>query len=116
MGSGFNYLARSARRASIQMLDRNSSEPEVTFVVPCFKGRETIGKTLECILSQGAEESFEVIVVESSQDSTAEWIQRTFPETEVVVSKVRLSPGAARNLAANQAKARITTVSNVAFG
>ncbi len=77
--------------------------PDVSFVVPCFKSRRTIGRTLECIFSQHTGESFEVIVVDSSQDSTSKWIRRSFPKVKVLSSKVRLSPGAARNLGVRQA-------------
>jgi len=88
------------------MLASSSGSPDVTFVVPCFKSRETIGKTLKCIFSQQTGASFEVIVVDSSQDSTSKWIESSFPKVKVISSEVRLSPGTARNLGVGQATGR----------
>jgi len=86
------------------MLSANSEVPDVTFVVPCFKSRDTIGNTLNGIYAQNTELTFEVIVIESSQDSTKEWLQTVFPRVDILASQVRLSPGAARNLGAKHAR------------
>jgi glycosyltransferase involved in cell wall biosynthesis len=76
---------------------------DVSFVIPCFRSRHTIGRTLEAVFAQETSLCFEVIVVESSQDSTAEWIRTSFPEVTIFPAKTRLAPGAARNLGAEQA-------------
>jgi len=88
------------------MSSRGSQLLDVTFIIPCFRNRETIGRTLQCISAQETDASFEVIVIDSSQDSTSEWLRQNFPLTEVISSSIRLSPGAARNLGVSRAKGR----------
>lgn len=79
---------------------------EVNFVVPSFKSRKTIGATLESILSQKTDASFEVIVVDSSPDSTRQWIESHYPSVRVISSESRLSPGRARNLGSRHGRGR----------
>ena len=86
------------------MIAGNPGSPEVSLVVPSFKSRETIGRTLESIFSQESGSTFEVIVVDSSQDLTAAWIQSSFPKVRVISSQIRLSPGAARNRGGSEAQ------------
>jgi GT2 family glycosyltransferase len=78
--------------------------PQVSVVVPCFKSGQTIGRTLRGLFSQETQTNFEVIVVESSQDSTAEWIQLNFPDVRLISSTVRLSAAAARNQGSSHAR------------
>jgi glycosyltransferase involved in cell wall biosynthesis len=78
--------------------------PDVSFIIPSFRSRETIGATLESIRRQATDLRLEVIVVDSSADETASWIGSTFPEAQVLTSPERLYPGAARNLGAAKAK------------
>jgi glycosyltransferase involved in cell wall biosynthesis len=79
---------------------------DASFVIPSFKSRKTIGGTLSSIFSQKSKAAFEVIVVDSSQDSTSTWIRKRFPRVKVISSNLRLSPGAARNLGVTHAKGR----------
>ena len=79
---------------------------DVSFVIPSFGSRDTIGRTLESVFAQETDLRFEVIVVESSQDSTVEWVETHFPEVTLIPAKTRLAPGAARNRGANSARGR----------
>ncbi len=49
----------------------------------------------------------EVIVVESSGDGTAEFVENRFPEVRVIGSVSRLSSGAARNEGFRHARGRL---------
>lgn len=73
------------------------AEIKVSFVVPCFGSRATVGRTLDAILSQESTESCQVILVESSADGTAAEIRGRYPSVQVIESNVRLLPGEARN-------------------
>ena len=76
----------------------------VSFVVPCFRSRRTIGLTLRSVFSQRPAPDFEVIVVDSSEEPVTDWIKVHFPTVRVHHSPRRLYPGAARNLGAEMAK------------
>jgi glycosyltransferase involved in cell wall biosynthesis len=81
--------------------------PDVSFVIPCFRSRQTIGATLGSIRRQLTDFRCEVIVVDSSADETASWLGSLFPEVQVIACPQRLYPGAARNLGAEKAKGKI---------
>ena len=57
-----------------------TAPPEVSFIVPCYQSGGTIGKTLSSILAQDTPLRFEVLVVESSNDGTAESLRQQFPQ------------------------------------
>jgi GT2 family glycosyltransferase len=78
--------------------------PLVTFVVPCYRSRRTIGFTLRSILTQRTSASSEVLVVDSSEKPIADWIRTTFPTVRVLGGANRLYPGAARNRGAEGAR------------
>jgi hypothetical protein len=78
---------------------------DVCFIVPSYKSRETIGATLDSIHAQKTARSFETLVVDSSGDDTAIWLEALHPETRVIVAHQRLFPGAARNLGAQRTSA-----------
>jgi len=84
----------------------SSGEPEVSVVIPCFRSRDTIGRTLESILKQDFRGSMHVLVADSSDDDTAQWIRRTFPDVEVCHSDTRLLPGPARNFGVEHSRGR----------
>jgi len=76
----------------------------VSFVVPCYQSRRTLGFTLKSIFAQRPAVDFEVIVVDSSEDPVTDWIKVHFPSVRVHHSERRLYPGAARNLGARLAQ------------
>lgn len=82
----------------------DEAPPRVTFVVPCYRSRRTIGFTLRSILNQQTSVSFEVLVVDSTEESIADWLRTSFPSVRVVGSDGRLFPGAARNRGAERAR------------
>ncbi len=75
----------------------------ISFVVPCFRSRGTLPATLDSILGQSTSRPFEVVVVESSGDGTAEWVRERYPSVRVLASSERLFPGVARNRGAARA-------------
>jgi glycosyltransferase involved in cell wall biosynthesis len=89
----------------------NSAMPdagiEVSVIIPSFRSRATIAGTLESILSQEFAHPLEVIVADSSDDGTADWIREHFPRVTVCHSDSRLLAGAARNMGAQQSRGRL---------
>jgi GT2 family glycosyltransferase len=81
--------------------------PDVSFVIPCFNSRSTIGTTIDSIMRQSSRLNLETIVVDSSDDDTVELLRKDWPQVRVVHSPVRLFPGAARNRGAELAGGRL---------
>jgi glycosyltransferase involved in cell wall biosynthesis len=84
----------------------HSDVPEVSFIVPCYNSRRTIGFTIKAILQQDFERPIEVIVVDSSEKPVEEWLSSRFPTVKVLNSLERMFPGAARNAGARRARGR----------
>lgn len=76
---------------------------DVSYIVPCYKSRRTVGFTLKSILEQRASLKSEILLVDSSKEDIAAWIRSTWPDVRVLSSDERLFPGAARNLGADEA-------------
>src|SRR6185295_15993819 len=74
-------------------------EPDlsVSVIVPCFNSERTIRQCLDAILHQRTTITFDVTVVDSSQDATAEIVAREYPRVRLIHSPQRLYAGAARN-------------------
>lgn len=84
--------------------ESGSSLPEISFIIPCYHCRRTIGFTLKSIFAQETGRSFEVLVVDSSGGEITDWIRSSFPRIRIIPSQKRLYPGAARNLGAECSK------------
>ncbi|HVQ30602.1 MAG TPA: glycosyltransferase [Vicinamibacteria bacterium] len=78
--------------------DGKGSPPRVSVLVAAYESEGSIRSTLEALREQ-TRPPHEVLVVESSGDGTAALVQRDFPEVLLLVSRERLFPGAARQLA-----------------
>ncbi len=84
----------------------STSPVDLSVVIPSFRSRRTIGPTISSILAQETSLRMEVIVVDSSDDGTGDWIVRNFSGIVLVRSRKRLLPGAARNLGAARSRGR----------
>jgi GT2 family glycosyltransferase len=70
---------------------------EVSVVIPAFRGVRTIANCLESVARAVGSRAHEIIVVESSQDGTAELVRRRFPSVRLIQTDGRLTAGGARN-------------------
>jgi len=80
---------------------------DVSVIIPCFNARDTIAKTLEAILRQKTESTFEIIVVDSSNDGTDSIIRNQFPEVKLIHLDHQTLPGSGRNLGVQHAQGEI---------
>lgn len=80
--------------------------PEVSVIVPAYRGLATIGACLESLRIAAIGHRCELIVVESSGDGAADLVRERFPEVRVIVSPARLSAGAARSEGFRHARGR----------
>lgn len=61
--------------------------------------RSMIGDCLDSVLAQKTQFKYEVIVVDSSDDGTGEWLAERYPQVVLLRLQQRTFPGAARNAA-----------------
>lgn len=83
-----------------------SDDADVSVVIPSYNSSRTI---LDCLRSLVEQESpaLEIIVVDSSDDGTADLIEREFPDVELVRLEQRTHAGIGRNLGAARARGSI---------
>ncbi len=82
----------------------------VSIVLPTYRGTQTIDRCLDALLPSTAERSYELIIVDSSDDETADLIDRRIrgvPRTRLIRSETRLSVGEARNRGVGEASGEI---------
>ncbi|MBN1542877.1 glycosyltransferase [candidate division KSB1 bacterium] len=83
-----------------------SSAIIASVILPSYRQKAVICDALESILQQETDFVFEVIVVDSSDDDTAELVRQRFPQVKLIELKQRAFPGTARNEAIRIAQGR----------
>ncbi len=86
--------------------------PRVSVVVPCYRPGELITGCLEGVLDQDLAGSYEVIVVESSGDGTAERLRARFPTVRVIAPPRRTPPAEAQNIGVAAAATPFVAITN----
>lgn len=76
-------------------------------IVPSYNSLSTIVPCLEALRDQRTDASYEVILVDSSDDGTAELVASRFPEVRLVRLARRTLPGPARNLGIETARGEL---------
>ncbi|HWP47975.1 MAG TPA: glycosyltransferase [Candidatus Limnocylindrales bacterium] len=79
----------------------------ISVVIPSYNSEQTIRSCLEAILKQKPRGAFEVLVVDSSTDSTPDIIRREFPTVKLIHLDEKADPGTARNLGVKEAQGRL---------
>jgi len=85
---------------------KNSTVP-ITVLVPSYNAARTIRGTLLALLAQDLDESYEIIVVDSSSDETPQIIASEFPSVRLIHLDEQTDPGTARNLGIGQARGQV---------
>lgn len=80
------------------VLPKPIDQPLVTIIVPCYNSERTIRQCLRSIVNQQTSVKFDVIVIDSSSDQTAQIVSREFPSVRLIHLKQRALAGAARNV------------------
>ena len=70
---------------------------DVTVIIASYNQRDHISKCLDSVLSQKTEFCYEVMVVDSSGDGTADLVEQKYPSVQVMRLQKRAYPGTARN-------------------
>jgi glycosyltransferase involved in cell wall biosynthesis len=83
------------------------TEPTVSVIIPSYNSRSTIAACLGSLREQRCPTPFEVIVVDGSDDGTADLVAGRFPEVQLHTSLQRKLPGDARNFGVSKAQGEI---------
>jgi GT2 family glycosyltransferase len=86
--------------------------PHVSVVVPCYRPGDLIAGCVERLLAQDLAGPYEVIVVESSGDGTAERLTARFPSVRVIAPPSRTLPAEAQNIGVAAAGAPFIAITN----
>lgn len=79
----------------------------LSVIIAAYRARATIGMCLESLARQTQADCFEIILIESSGDGTADYVRQRFPEVRVLEFKQRKFCGDARNIGIAKARADI---------
>lgn len=78
-----------------------------SIIIPSYNSERTIRACLQSVTQQDFGESYEVIVVDSSQDATPVILHQEFPPVQCLHLDRKTDPGTARNLGIRQAQGDI---------
>ncbi len=85
----------------------STQQPSISVIIPSYRSMATIGACLGSLAAQDFAHRFEVIVVDSSPDETADLAQAALPWARVIRLPKQTDPATARNLGAAQAYAQV---------
>ena len=77
-----------------------------TIIIPSYNQKHVIFDAIDSVLRQKVNFEYEVIIVESTGDDTAELVRQRHPSIKVIALDQRAFPGAARNEAIRVARGR----------
>jgi len=79
----------------------------VSVVIPAYNAATTIRSALSSLTAQDFEETYEIIVVDSSSDATPDIVRNEFAGVHLVHREQKTDPGTARNLGIARAQGEI---------
>lgn len=78
-----------------------------SIIIPSYRSMATICRCLQALLAQDFAQPYEIIVVDSSPDATADLVRAEFPQVHLLHLARQTDPATARNLGAQQARGTI---------
>jgi GT2 family glycosyltransferase len=76
----------------------NEIFPDLSIIISSYNARKTISCCIESLRRQRTTRHFEVIVVDSSNDDTAQLVRDHYPNVRLITSPIRIYCGDARNI------------------
>lgn len=83
------------------------TKPDVSVIIPSYKSAPHVRHCLDALKSQITTCSYEMILVDSSQDETQKIVKEEYPDIRLFHFNARCSVGKARNIGVEKAKAEI---------
>ncbi|MGE0822787.1 MAG: glycosyltransferase family 2 protein [Candidatus Binatia bacterium] len=90
----------------------SNSEPSCAVIVASFRPGRLIDQCVRSLLGQQSAPTYQIIVVDSSTDGTAERLQRAFPTIEVVTLDHQTHQATARNIGIAQTRAPFVAITD----
>jgi len=87
--------------------DGSRAGPELSVIIASYNSLSTVDACLSSLRRQDAGRPFEIILVDSSTDGTAEHVRQRYPEVRLLTSPRRLYCGDARNLGFQASRAPV---------
>ena len=106
-----HVVCYSHRRPTLRT-PNTTTEPSCAVVVASFRPGQVIDLCLKAILSQQGVSQFDVIVVDSSTDGTAERLRREFPTVDVVALNQQTYQSEARNIGIARTQATFIAITD----
>lgn len=88
-------------------LTNTANNIRVSVIIASYNSRTTIEKCLRSLVNQNTPEDFEVIIVDSSADGTADIVAQQFSKVRLFTFPERKFPGDARNFGVSKAKGEL---------
>src|SRR6266850_3218796 len=88
----------SGRAPRLAPEDDHCAACSVSVIVLSYNSQNTIRQCLDSLLEQDTSLTFEVVLVDSSQDETAAIVEREYPWVRLIHLPRRALPGEARNI------------------
>ena len=76
-------------------------------IIPCYNAEHTIRMCLDSLTDQDFEESYEILVIDSSSDKTPEIIKNEYPTVKLIHLEKQTLPGKGRNIGIKESKGEI---------
>jgi glycosyltransferase involved in cell wall biosynthesis len=79
----------------------------ISVIIPSYNSESTIAKCLHSLQHQSYRGEYEVILVDSSYDSTPQIVSSSYPEVKLISLDEKTNPGTARNIGIKEAEGDI---------
>ncbi len=84
-----------------------SAKPFVSIIIPSYNSARTIRRCLQSLRRLQTTMTFEIFLIDSGNDSTADIVRSEFPEVVLIKREEKTPPGAARNLGIQRARGKL---------
>ena len=89
------------------LVTAKDDRPTISVIVPSYNSRRTLARCLDALCVQECEADYEILVVDSSDDGTAELVEEKYPQVRLIRYAKKTLPGKARNRGAREARGSI---------
>ena len=79
----------------------------ISVIIPSYNSEHTIEKCLDSLRNQSYRGEHEIILIDSSADTTPQIVSSKYPEIQLIHLEKKTDPGTARNIGIKEAKGDI---------